>query len=71
VERDGRLKMTVGPGRLVGLTKGETYEVIAVEGGWYRLIDDSGEDYLYPRHLFEVVDEPMGGVGGVPKGVAG
>lgn len=24
---------------------------------WYRIIDESGEDYLYPPQLFEVVEE--------------
>ena len=39
------------------LTKGKIYEVISVEKGWYRIIDDSGEDYLYPPEKFEVIEE--------------
>lgn len=39
------------------LTHGKTYTVLSVEHGWYRLVDDSGEDYLYPPQNFEVVDE--------------
>ena len=31
------------------LTHNKIYAVLAVERGWYRLIDDSGEDYLYPK----------------------
>lgn len=34
------------------LTHGKIYEVISVEKGWYRIIDDSGEDYLYPPGKF-------------------
>lgn len=30
-----------------GLTNGKIYEVIAIEDGMLRVIDDSGEDYLY------------------------
>ncbi len=30
-----------------GLTDGKEYEVIAVEENMLRVIDDSGEDYLY------------------------
>lgn len=30
-----------------GLTNGKIYEVIAIEDGMLRIIDDSGEDYLY------------------------
>lgn len=37
------------------LTHGKLYEVLSVERGWYRIIDDSGEDYLYPPQLFEIV----------------
>lgn len=39
------------------LTKNKIYNVIAVEKGWYRLIDDSGEDYLYPPENFIFVEE--------------
>lgn len=38
------------------LTNGNIYSVISVENGWYRIIDDSGEDYLYPPDLFEIID---------------
>ena len=38
------------------LTNGKIYEVKAVEKGWYRIIDDSGEDYLYPPELFEIIE---------------
>ena len=39
------------------LTHGKIYEVISIERGWYRIIDDSGEDYLYPPELFELAEE--------------
>lgn len=39
------------------LTNGEVYEVLSVEKGWYRLNDDTGEDYLYPPAYFEVIEE--------------
>lgn len=38
------------------LMNGDIYEVISVERGWYRVVDDSGEDYLYPPDEFEVVE---------------
>ncbi|MBQ5970241.1 MAG: hypothetical protein IJL52_09040 [Clostridia bacterium] len=37
------------------LTHNKEYNVEAEEKGWYRIIDDSGEAYLYPPHLFEKV----------------
>ncbi len=39
------------------LTNGKVYDVLAVERGWYRIVDDSGEDYLYPPHFFQIVNE--------------
>ena len=40
------------------LTLGRLYEVIAPADnhGMIRIIDDSGEDYLYPQSLFESVE---------------
>lgn len=37
------------------LTNGKLYDVISIEKKWYRIIDDSGEDYLYPPEQFEIV----------------
>lgn len=37
------------------LTNGKVYDVISIEKGWYRIKDDSGEDYLYPPDKFEIV----------------
>lgn len=39
------------------LTHGKVYTVIGIEKGWYRLVDDSGEDYLYSPDKFEIVRE--------------
>lgn len=42
-----------------GLKPGKCYEVISQYGSWYRIIDESGEDYLYPPELFEIVDDSV------------
>ena len=34
----------------------KNYEVLSVEKGWYRIVDESDEDYLYPPEKFEVVE---------------
>lgn len=39
------------------LIRGKIYECLSVEKGWYRIVDESGEDYLYPPEEFEVVDK--------------
>ena len=33
------------------LTHDKVYTVLGMEKGWYRLVDDSGEDYLYPPEM--------------------
>ena len=38
------------------LTKDKIYEVLSIEKGWYRVVDDTDEDYLYPPEIFEVVE---------------
>lgn len=45
------------------LTHDRVYEVISTEKGWYRIIDDSGEDYLYPPDEFEVIAAAEGSAG--------
>ena len=42
------------------LIPGKVYEVIEISPrpkGWYRIIDESGEDYMYPPELFEIIEE--------------
>ncbi|MDR1421833.1 MAG: hypothetical protein LBI64_03090 [Coriobacteriales bacterium] len=41
----------------VSLIKGTTYHVVGVEKSWYRIVDETGEDYLFPPEEFEVVEE--------------
>ena len=33
----------------LGLTNGKIYEVLEEDGSFYRIIDDSQEDYLYSK----------------------
>jgi hypothetical protein len=45
------------PGGCHDLTLGKIYETMGVEGNgsFYRILDDSGEDFLYPISHFRVV----------------
>lgn len=45
----------LGPTEALVLTHNKIYNVISIEKGWYRIVDDSGEDYLYPKSYFEIV----------------
>ena len=38
------------------LTNGKIYDVVGIEKGWYRVVDDSNEDYLYPPQIFEIIE---------------
>jgi len=44
------------------LTVGGIYEVLSIgeKSGWYKIIDASGEDYIYSPNMFEIVEkEPI------------
>jgi len=41
------------------LLNGKEYDVIEVdeESGWYRIVDETGDDYLFDPEDFEIVEE--------------
>lgn len=41
-----------------GLTNGKIYKVLSIEGNMIRIIDDSGEDYLYSAVKPSCLEEP-------------
>lgn len=47
----------VGDWDTLALEKGKVYDVISVEKGWYRIMTELDEDYLFPHQLFEIVEE--------------
>ena len=42
----------------VDLIEGKTYEFISISKKlkWFSIVDESGEDYLYPPSLFDIVE---------------
>ncbi len=38
------------------LIKGKIYDVLSVEKGWYRIMTELEEDYLFPPDAFEIVE---------------
>jgi hypothetical protein len=46
----------VGESDPLELLNGKIYKVLSVEQGWYRLLDATGEDYLYPPQVFEIAN---------------
>lgn len=48
----------LGEEDLIDLTEGKIYEVMEEDQyGNYRIVDDSNDDYLYGKRLFEIVEE--------------
>ncbi|MBO8457133.1 MAG: hypothetical protein IAA81_02760 [Spirochaetes bacterium] len=41
----------------IDLVEGAEYEVVGIEGEDLRVIDDSGEDYLYGKSVFRIIPE--------------
>ena len=40
----------------ISLTTGKIYEVLSVENEWFRIVDDTGEDYLFAPENFTIVE---------------
>ena len=45
-----------GPDDFMALTHNQIYTVLSIEGGMYRILDDSGDDYLYMAWPFITVE---------------
>ena len=41
----------------LALLNGKIYDVISIENTWYRIVDETGEDYLYPPEAFEIMGD--------------
>ena len=39
------------------LIQGKIYDCIGIEKDWFRVIDETDEDYLYPPEEFEIVEQ--------------
>lgn len=47
----------IGTTDTVALDRNKIYEVISVERGWYRIMTELDEDYLFPPEAFEIVED--------------
>jgi hypothetical protein len=52
-----KIKCKVDVHRGTSLKKDKIYNARDCGRGWFALIDETGEEYAYPPHLFEVMDE--------------
>ena len=49
----------IGESDPLELLNGKVYDVIEVDedAGWYQVVDETGDDYLFPPESFEVVED--------------
>ena len=47
----------VGKRDTLAFERGKVYEVMSVEKGWFRIMTELDEDYLFPPHIFEIVED--------------
>lgn len=47
----------LGKVETLALEKGKVYEVMSVEKGWFRIMTELDEDYLFPPEQFEIIEE--------------
>ena len=47
----------LGKVKTLALEKGKIYDVISVEKGWFRIMTELDDDYLFPPEQFEVIEE--------------
>lgn len=41
----------------LALINGKQYDVISASQGWYRIIDETKQEFLYPSDVFTIVNE--------------
>ena len=46
----------LGKVETLAFENGKVYDVISIEKGWYRIMTELDEDYLFPPELFEIVE---------------
>jgi hypothetical protein len=52
-----KVKYILDNDKEVDLIQGKIYDVISIERELYRIIDESGEDYMYPPDAFEIIEK--------------
>ena len=46
----------VGEFDTLAFEKNKLYDVISIEKGWYRIMTELDEDYLFPPELFDIAE---------------
>ena len=46
----------IGKAKTIALKKEKVYEVLSIEKGWFRIMTELDDDYLFPPEQFEIVE---------------
>lgn len=46
-----------GASDTMAFEKDKVYDVMSIEKGWYRIMTELDEDYLFPPEQFEIIEE--------------
>lgn len=47
----------IGTTETFAFERGKVYDVLSVEKGWYRIMTELDEDYLFPPTQFEIIEK--------------
>ena len=47
----------IGKHSTPALDRKKLYKVISIEKGWFRVMTELGEDYLFPPNQFEIIEK--------------
>ena len=47
----------IGATETLAFEKDKVYDVISIEKGWYRIMTELDEDYLFPPKQFEIIEK--------------
>ena len=47
----------IGEKDTLAFERDKVYEVMSIERGWYRIMTELDEDYLFPPEQFELVED--------------
>lgn len=47
----------IAPRETLAFERDKVYDVVSIEKGWYRIMTELDDDYLFPPEAFEIVEK--------------
>lgn len=54
--KNGLMIRYIGKKDTLAFDRSKVYKVMSIEKGWYRVMTELDEDYLFPPDVFEIVE---------------